>query len=67
MDIKREYLLQQLREQTALASNWSDVKPIKNYYKPIRSCCESISRTNCCNCGARLKGWVCEYCGTVNN
>ena len=63
IDIKTEYLRQQLQKQTALIPSWA-------YWanaKPIRNCCESISRTNCCNCGASLKGkYRCEYCDTVN-
>lgn len=34
---------------------------------PQVCCISGPTKTNCCNCGASLRGYYrCEYCGTVN-
>lgn len=56
-NIQTEIAIQHIKQQ--INSGWIPVPQV---------CCTSgPTKTNCCNCGASLRGhYRCEYCGTVN-
>ncbi len=55
-------------QQMCVLNSIQDQTNAYPYYQPNVCCCSGPTKTNCCNCGASLRGrYRCEYCGTVNN
>ena len=71
-DLRTQIALQQTQAYVGAKTH---VSPARDYtelyagpYRVGALCCTSgPTKTNCCNCGAALRSFRCEYCGTINN
>ena len=56
-------------EYIFVENTWNEIGKVENYYASAEMSViqnqEEKLPTNCKNCGAVLKGHVCEYCGSI--